>query len=127
MIKEELGNTKNVIIEEWLDNENLVKLYNSSEALLFPSLYEGFGMPIIEAMASGTPVITSNLWSMKELAEGYGILVDPNDPIDIAEKTCKLLSSESLRKELIQKGLERAKQFNYIKISKQLLEVYKEA
>ncbi|AWR93958.1 glycosyltransferase family 4 protein [Acidianus brierleyi] len=127
MIKKELGEySKNVIILEWLNNEELVKLYNASQAFLFPSLYEGFGMPIIEAMASGAPVITSDRWSMKELAEGNGILVNPEDPEDIAEKTCKVISTPSLQSELRIKGLEKAKEFNYITISEKLLKVYRE-
>jgi len=127
MIKKELGElSKNVIVFEQVSNEELVKLYNASQALLYPSLYEGFGMPIIEAMASGTPVITSDRWSMRELAEGYGILVNPEDPEDIAEKTCKVISTPSLRNELITKGLEKAKEFNYIKVSEKLLKVYRE-
>ncbi len=127
MIKKELGEySKNVIILEWLNNDELVKLYNASQAFLFPSLYEGFGMPIIEAMASGTPVITSDKWSMRELAEGYGILVNPEDPEDIAEKTCKVISTPSLQNELRMKGLEKAKEFNYINVSEKLLKVYRE-
>jgi glycosyltransferase involved in cell wall biosynthesis len=127
MIQEELSEySKNVKIQEWVNNDELVKLYNAASAFLFPSLYEGFGMPIIEAMASGAPVITSDRWSMKELAEGYGILVNPEDPEDIAEKTCKVISTPSLQNELRTKGLERAKYFDYINISEKLLKVYRE-
>lgn len=125
LIENELGIYKNkVTVIERVDNDTLVKLYNASEAFLFPSIYEGFGMPIVEAMACGTPVITSDRWSMKELAEGVGELVNPEDPQDIAEKTCKVISDRSHREELVKKGLEKAKQFSYLNISKELLRVY---
>ncbi|BCU69058.1 glycosyltransferase family 4 protein [Stygiolobus caldivivus] len=125
LIENELGKYKDrVDIIERIENETLVKIYNASEAFLFPSIYEGFGMPIIEAMACGTPVITSNRWSMKELAEGVGELVEPEDPVDIAEKTCKVISDKGYRDQLVKKGLEKAKQFNYLDLSKELLNVY---
>ncbi|WP_338602483.1 glycosyltransferase family 1 protein [Sulfolobus tengchongensis] len=126
MIQEELGDTKDVIIYEHLSDDELVKYYNASELFLFPSIYEGFGMPIIEAMACGTPVVTSDRWSMKELAEGVGLLVNPEDPEDIAEKVSKVISDEGLRKEMIRKGLDKAKEFNYLNIAKALIKVYKE-
>jgi len=127
MIKEELGNINDVVIYTHLKDEELVKYYNASEVFLFPSIYEGFGMPIIEAMACGTPVVTSNRWSMKELAEGVGLLVNPEDPEDIAEKVCKVLSDHNLKLDMIRKGLNKASQFNYINIARSLIKVYEEA
>ncbi|ACP37454.1 glycosyltransferase family 4 protein [Saccharolobus islandicus] len=127
MIKSELGNINDVIIYTHLPDIELVKYYNASEVFLFPSIYEGFGMPIVEAMACGTPVVTSNRWAMKELAEGVGLLADPEDPEDIAEKVCKVLSDPNLKADMIRKGLNKASQFNYINIAKSLLKVYEEA
>lgn len=125
MINQELGNeSDHVIIREFVDNERLVQLYNGSEVFIFPSLYEGFGMPLVEAMACGKAVVTSDRWSMKEIASDVGVLVNPEDPQDIAEKTCKLLSNRIYRENLGIKGLEKAKQFHYLKITKELMHVY---
>jgi glycosyltransferase involved in cell wall biosynthesis len=80
---------------------------------VFPSLYEGFGLPPLEAMASGTPVVTSNVSSMPEVAGGAALLVDPYDPGAIADGICQVLTDEALRRDLRQKGLARARQFSW--------------
>jgi glycosyltransferase involved in cell wall biosynthesis len=90
-------------------------LYNGAKALVFPSLYEGFGLPIIEAMACGCPVITSNMHAMKEVAEGAAILVNPYNTDEIADAMLNLLTDPVLRNELMQKGLKRASEFSLSK------------
>jgi glycosyltransferase involved in cell wall biosynthesis len=92
-------------------DETLASLYRSATALVYPSLYEGFGIPILEAMACGTPVITSNLCSMPEVAGGAALLVDPTSPFDIANAIISLRSSASLNKYLQRKGFEQVRNF----------------
>lgn len=96
-----------------LSEVNLATLYRGAIFLLFPSFYEGFGLPIVEAFASGTPVITSNVTAMPEIAGDAALLVDPNDINDIASAIEKLYNSSELRAELVQRGLKRVENFTW--------------
>jgi alpha-1,3-rhamnosyl/mannosyltransferase len=87
-------------------------------------LYEGFGLPILEAMASGVPVITSHTASMPEVAGDAAILVDPHDPQAIAEGIARVLAEDRLRQALIQKGLARARCFTWDSVAHKTLELY---
>src|SRR5882724_6736327 len=89
----------------------LPSLYRGAEALIFPSLYEGFGLPILESMACGTPVVTSNVTAMPETAGGAALLVDPTSVDEIAEAMNCIVSDTGLRRQLRDKGLARAKRF----------------
>jgi len=89
----------------------LPSLYRSAEALVFPSLYEGFGLPVLEAMACGTPVVTSNVSALPEVAGNAALLVDPTSVEQIAEAIERLVNDRSLRERLSQKGLARAADF----------------
>ncbi len=100
-------------------------LMGGALALAFPSLYEGFGMPIIEAMAAGCPVITSTHPATAEVAGGAALLVDPRDPGQFAEAVQKLLGHPQLRKDLIVKGLKRASQFSWERTAEETIEVYR--
>jgi glycosyltransferase involved in cell wall biosynthesis len=91
----------------------LPSLYRGAEALVFPSLYEGFGLPLLEAMACGTPVLTSNVTAMPETAGGAALLVDPTSVEQIAEAMKQVVSDTSLRRELREKGLAWAWQFSW--------------
>ena len=102
-------------------------LYSGAVCLLFPSLYEGFGLPILEAMACGCPVITSNLGSMAEVAGDAAILVDPNSPVAIADGIKSLLDDSALRDAMTAKGHARVKQFSWRTAAEQTLTVYREA
>lgn len=93
--------------------ETLAAFYRLARAFAFPSLYEGFGLPPLEAMACGTPVVTSNVSSLPEVAGGAALLVDPHDPASIAEGIRRAVSDETLRAELIAKGLARARDFSW--------------
>lgn len=110
----------------YLKNEELASLYSGAKALVFPSLYEGFGLPVIEAMACGTPVLTSNISSMPEIAGDAACLVNPLDVTDIAENLLNLAEDDNLRKILREKGQERAKIFSWEKAAKETLKVYNE-
>jgi glycosyltransferase involved in cell wall biosynthesis len=115
---------EDVIFTGFVDDEDLPSLYRGAQLLVFPSLYEGFGLPILEAMASGVPVISSNLASMPEVAGNAAILVDPHDPKAIAEGIARVLAEERLREALIQKGLARARCFTWESVAQKTLELY---
>jgi glycosyltransferase involved in cell wall biosynthesis len=93
--------------------DTLAVFYRLARVFAFPSLYEGFGLPPLEAMACGTPVVTSNVSSLPEVAGGAALLVDPYDPVSIADGMMQALSDESLRRDLIQRGLARAREFSW--------------
>lgn len=99
----------------YVKNPHLYSLYKNALACIYPSFNEGFGMPILEAMQLGTPVITSNISSMPEIAGGAALLVDPFDVEDISRAMEKLYSDQALRADLIVKGLARAKMFSWAK------------
>ncbi len=101
--------------------EEIPGLYRGAAALVFPSFYEGFGMPILEAMWSACPVICSNATSLPEVAGDAALMIDPNDPDDLAEAIRRLLTNPSLREELIQRGRERAQEFSWLKFTTEIL------
>ena len=104
--------------------DEMPALYSGAKALVYASLYEGFGLPILEAFACGTPVVTSNISSMPEVAGGAAVLVDPYDVNSIAEGIKKALDGP---KGLIEKGIARVKDFSWEKTAKMTLNVYNEA
>jgi len=103
----------NVHLTGYVKDEQLAGLYSGALALIYPSLYEGFGLPPLEAMACGTPVITSNVTSLPEVVEDAAMLIDPLDVNSIAEGMKRVVESSSLREELQRKGLERAKKYTW--------------
>jgi glycosyltransferase involved in cell wall biosynthesis len=104
--------------------ELLLQIYNAADALIAPSLYEGFGFTTIEAMACGTPVITSNVSSIPEVVGDAAVLVDPLDVEAIIAAIIKLKQDPSYRDCLVAKGLERAKFFSWLKAAEQIAQVY---
>jgi len=102
--------------------EETVNYYNSADLFVWSSLYEGFGLPPVEAMACGCPVVTSNVTSIPEVVDNAALLCDPYDPTDIAEKMDIALSMD--RQQLVQKGLERVAQFTWSKVAQQTWDVY---
>jgi glycosyltransferase involved in cell wall biosynthesis len=110
----------------YLPEETLAVMYRLAGVFVFPSLYEGFGLPPLEAMASGTPVVTSNVSSLPEVAGDAAILVDPHDPQAIAEGIYRLLTDEQLRRDLRLKGLARARQFSWEESVRRVRAIYQE-
>jgi glycosyltransferase involved in cell wall biosynthesis len=96
-----------------IPEERLPALYRGADAVAYASLEEGFGLPILEGMASGVPVITSNVTAMPEIAAGAALLVDPYSVKDIAHGLDRITSDETLRKELVRLGRERLSQFDW--------------
>jgi glycosyltransferase involved in cell wall biosynthesis len=108
----------------YLPEETLAVMYRLAGVFVFPSLYEGFGLPPLEAMASGTPVVTSNVSSLPEVAGDAAILVDPYDPEAIADGIFRVLSDEDLRRQLRTKGLARAHQFAWESSVRRVHDIY---
>ena len=113
-----------VIFTGFVDDEDLPDLYRGARLFVFPSLYEGFGLPILEAMASGVPVITSATASMPEVAGDAAILVDPHDPEAIAAGIARVLAEDRLRQAMIEQGLARARRFTWDSVAQQTLALY---
>ncbi|MEM2057462.1 MAG: glycosyltransferase family 1 protein [Candidatus Bathyarchaeia archaeon] len=107
-----------------VDKHVLVQVYNAADILLFPSLYEGFGMPVLEAMACGTPVITSNVSSLPEVAGDAAILVEPMDVRAMVEAIVHIWNDPDYRSYLIKKGFDRVKRFTWETVAKQVAEIY---
>jgi glycosyltransferase involved in cell wall biosynthesis len=113
------------IFINYIPHHEIAFLYRGAKVFLYPSLRESFGMPILEAMACGTPVITSNTSSMPEIAGDAAELVNPFNYLEISNAIQKLLENSTLQKQYIRKGLTRAKQFTWTDAAKKLCEVYK--
>ncbi len=120
-------NRSRVRLTGYVPDEDLPYLYAGSELLVNASLYEGFGLPLIEAMACGVPVLASRASCFPETAADAARYMDPRDPAAIADAIEEVLEDGCLRQELIQKGLERAKAFRWEAAARQTLQVYKEA
>lgn len=102
-------------------------LYSRAELLLFPSLYEGFGLPLLEAMACGCPTVTSQLSSLPELVGDAGVLVDPYDPEAISAGAMQILESPTYRTELVERGLRQVQTFSWEKAARQTIAVYEQS
>ena len=113
-----------IILTGYIDEEDKIPIYKLAQIFVFPSLYEGFGMPVLEAMAAGVPVITSNVSSLPEVAGDAAILVNPLNEDEIFEAYKKILSDKNLRKDMIEKGLEQAKKFQWKNSVEVLEQIY---
>ena len=114
--------SSDVIETGWVEESDLPYLYNGSIAFVFPSFYEGFGLPLLEAMSCGTPIIASNIASIPEVVQGSALLFDPNNPEDIKRAMQDIIGSDNKRNELIIKGFERVKDFSWEKCARETLE-----
>jgi len=121
---ERLGLTQRILFPGWIEHGDLAAVYSLADLFLFPSLYEGFGIPLIEAMACGCPIVTANTCAPPEVVAGAGVLVDPASVADIAAGIRRGLADERLRAELIARGLERAKDFSWDRCARQVLAVF---
>ena len=109
----------------YIDSEDLPHIYSGANGFVLPSLYEGFGLPILEAMAAGTPVLTSTSSSLPEVADGAAILTNANDIEDIAVGMIKLIEDQQWREKAVIKGLKRAKEYTWQKCIDNTIDVYK--
>ncbi len=120
------GLEDNIYFADYVDEETLACLYSGARTLIYPSLYEGFGLPLLEAMACGCPVICSKSASLPEVAGDAALFIDPKDPQDLAYSIDQLLKDLSFRMRMAENGLKRAKLFNWDKTAQQTLEIFKE-
>jgi glycosyltransferase involved in cell wall biosynthesis len=107
----------------WVEQEDLAGFYSLADALLLPSLFESCGLPVLEAMAAGCPVVTSNCYGTKELAEGAAMLVDPESTESIAAAIRVVLDDPARRQELIAAGRERSQAFQWSRCARETLNV----
>jgi glycosyltransferase involved in cell wall biosynthesis len=110
----------------YVDNDDKVALYNLADLFVFPSFYEGFGFPPLEAMACGTPTVTSFVSSMPEVVGEAALMIDPYNSQAIAKAIEAILTDEELKKDLISKGLARVKRFNWESAAKKYLDIFLE-
>lgn len=115
-----------IISIEGVSEEDLIQLYSSATAFVFPSFAEGFGLPVIEAMQCGCPVITSNASCLPEIAGDAAIMIDPNRPEEIAAAMKAVTDSEGERDKLVSRGFEQAELFSWKLTAKRTMEVYRE-
>lgn len=121
---QKLGISHYVKVLKNVPRKRLIELYNKAVCFLYPSLYEGFGLPILEAMACGCPVITSNYGAMKELAGNCAYLINPKSATQIADAMKKVANSKRAYDGLRKRGLQRAKLFSWKETARQTLNVY---
>lgn len=110
---------------DYLSDELVALFYTKADVFVYPSHYEGFGMPVLEAMTLGVPVITSNTSSLPEVAGDAAILIDPNDETSLAEAILKVISDSQLRSELVRKGKVRAQKYSWEKNARETLKAYR--
>jgi glycosyltransferase involved in cell wall biosynthesis len=117
---------KHVRFFGFVPDQTLAVLYRLAAVFVFPSLYEGFGLPPLEAMASGAPVITSNVSSLPEVVGDAAVLIDPRSPESIADAMRRVLSDDALRLRMIERGLLRARHFSWERSIRRVHEIYEE-
>jgi glycosyltransferase involved in cell wall biosynthesis len=121
----ELGLDSSVIFPGYVSADDLPLFYNAAEVFVFPSVFEGFGLPVVESMASGAPTITSRGSSLEEVAGDGALLVDPFDVSSIADTMEQVLGDPELQHDLVNRGLRRSAEFKAEELSLRMLEVYR--
>lgn len=116
---------KSIYHLDYLSDELVALFYSQADVFVYPSYYEGFGLPVLEAMTLGAPVVCSNASSIPEVAGDAAMLINPDEPIDLAEGILKVVSDSLLRQGLVNKGKERAKLFTWEKTAKETLKAYR--
>lgn len=125
-LRSELNIEDDVLFTGFVPDSDLPALYNAADLFIYPSLYEGFGLPLLEAMACGTPTITSRTSSLREVAGEASLLVDPYDTFGMAKAMADVLSSRSLREKLSEAGLKQAAKFTWSRAASETMSVYQE-
>ncbi len=121
---QKLKNVRFVYPLGMVEKKDLPAIYSGAVFFVFPSLYEGFGLPILEAMACGCPVVTSNMGSLAEIASDCALQIDPYDEEDISVKMVQLFIDQNLRKEIIKKGFSQAEKFKWEDAASKILKIY---
>lgn len=120
---DQYGLNKRIVFSGWVDDEDIPPLYSAATVYVHPSLYEGFGFPVLEAMSCGCPVISSKSASLPELVGKAGLLVDASKPKDLSKSIEKIIQDSILRKRFIEKGIRNADKFNWEKSAKEFLKI----
>jgi glycosyltransferase involved in cell wall biosynthesis len=120
----ELRLENDVIFTGYISVDDLPALYSGADVFVYPSLYEGFGLPVLEAMACGTPVVTSNISSLPEIAGDAALLVDPYNIQQIVSAIRQILLDHQIQADLRQRGVEQAKKFTWNQTASQIIDVY---
>ena len=123
---EMLGLQEEVIFVGYVSENDIAKYYNAADLFVYPSLYEGFGMPPLEAMACGTPVVTSNVTSLPEVVADSAITIDPHDIDAFVNAMYDVLTDEKLREAMISRGLKRAQLFKWEKSAEEMRRIYEQ-
>ena len=121
----QLGLEKHIVFTGIISDERLARLYQEASLFVFPTLYEGFGLPVLEAMACACPVITSNNSSLPEVVGDAAILIDPLDPSAIRAAIERVLTDQDLDERLRHAGVQRAKQFSWEQTARETVELYR--
>lgn len=119
-----LGITERVRFLGYVPEDDLIGLYNAARVFVYPSRYEGFGLPVLEAMQCGVPVITCNVSSLPEVAGDAALLVEPDDVVGLADSLGRVMDNDSLAHNLSARGIERARQFSWQRCAHETLLVY---
>lgn len=117
------GKWEDIVFMSYVDEDRKWELLKNADVFVFPSFYEGFGMPILEAQKMGVPVIASNAGALPEILGNSALLISPENPSEIAEAIYKVLSDEYLSNELMKKGYENAKRFSWLKCAEETLNI----
>jgi glycosyltransferase involved in cell wall biosynthesis len=123
---DKLGLHKDVIFTGYIEDQEAPILYSAATIYAFPSLYEGFGLPPLEAMSCGTPIVASNTSSIPEVVGDAGVLLSPIDKIGWSKALQKVLSSTAEQKKMSNQSLERAKNFSWRKTAEKTISIYEE-
>ncbi len=115
-----------IVLTGFVPEANLPAYYNAADVFVFPSLYEGFGLPVLEAMACGTPVITTNVSSLPEVGGDAALLVDPMDREAMGDALERVLGSEEVARQMIHRGLDQAAKFSWDQTARETLAVYQD-
>jgi glycosyltransferase involved in cell wall biosynthesis len=115
-----------IVLTGYVVNTDLPAIYSQCDVFLYPSLRESFGIPMLEAMGCGAPVITSTTSSMPEVSGGAGFLVDPFNPTEITAAMIQITGNRDLKNQLIEKGLAQAPKFSWKAMAENVLDIYKE-
>jgi glycosyltransferase involved in cell wall biosynthesis len=120
----ELRLENRVVFRDYIEDSDLPTLYSGADLFVLPSVYEGFGLPVIEAMACGTPVVASRIPVLSEITGGSALLVDPHNIQEMKDSICKILSDKQLSESLSGKGLQQAKRFSWFEAAEKVKEIY---
>ena len=127
IVRQKQAKNPRIVTPGFVADEDLAAIYSGATVYVHPSWYEGFGIMILEAFASGVPVVTSNTSSLPEVVGDAGMLVDPKNPQKLVEAITRILTDDKLAADLVTKGLERVKQYSWREMAKKTLAVYQEA